>query len=479
MDTDKLRQKILDLAIHGKLVPQDPNDEPASELLKRIHAERERLVKEGKLKKDKNNTSDKSHYEKVPFEIPKSWVWITLGEIGSWQSGSTPSRARKDYYGGNIPWLRTGDLNDNYVSNIPCKITDKAREELSLRINPEGSVLLAMYGATIGKVGILKIPATTNQACCACTNFVCINNEYLFYFLLASKQSFIQKGTGGAQPNISKEIIVSTSIPLPSLSEQRRIVLKLKYYLKILDNICNNLNDISFITKHIRSKILDLALNGLLTEQDSHDEPAIELLKKINPNFKPCDNSHYKKIPVNWELCYLQDVCKIERGITFPASAKSLSHDKNMIPCIRTANVQDRLDLSNLWYIDKRYINGNVDKLVEKNDIILSSANSRELVGKTSYVYKDEGDITFGGFVLKIRSRGIDPMYLFFFLRYTYLSNIFKDIASQTTNIANISTLSLSNLVMAVPPLEEQKRISQTVKRIFIPLEKCVFEINN
>ena len=157
-----------------------------------------------------------------------------------------------------------------------------------------------MYGATIGKVGILKIPATTNQACCACTNFVCISNEYLFYFLLASKQSFIQKGTGGAQPNISKEIIVSTKIPLPSLNEQHRIVLKLKYYLKILDNIYGSINDINSIAKNIKLKILDLSLNGLLTKQDSHDEPAIELLKRINPNFKPCDNSHYRKLPRLW-----------------------------------------------------------------------------------------------------------------------------------------------------------------------------------
>ena len=184
MNTKALRQKILDLAIHGKLVPQDPNDEPASVLLERIRAEKERLVKEGKIKRPKKTkaTSDKPHYENVPFEVPNSWVWTTLGEIGNWQSGSTPSRLRKDYYGGNIPWLKTGDLNDGYISDIPEYITETALKETSVKLNPKDSVLIAMYGATIGKVGILSFPATTNQACCACTDYL-VKKMYLFCFI--------------------------------------------------------------------------------------------------------------------------------------------------------------------------------------------------------------------------------------------------------------------------------------------------------
>ena len=204
MDTKALRQKILDLAIHGKLVPQDPNDEPASVLLERIRAEKERLIKEGKIKKGKKSakTSDKPHY---PFELPKGWKWTTLGEIGSWQSGATPSRMNKDYYGGNIPWLKTGDLNDGTIIYIPEYITQRALEETSVRLNPKGSVLIAMYGATIGKIGILSFPATTNQACCACYEYS-INQMFLFYFLLANRENFIAMGGGGAQPNISKEL---------------------------------------------------------------------------------------------------------------------------------------------------------------------------------------------------------------------------------------------------------------------------------
>ena len=168
------KSKILDLAIHGKLVPQDPNDEPASELLKRINSKAE-------------ITCDNGHYPNIPFDIPRNWIWVELGKIGRWQSGSTPNRLNKAYYGGNIPWLKTGDLNDGYITHIPEYITEKALNETSVKLNPIGSVLIAMYGATIGKIGILTFAATTNQACCACDVFEGIEKEYLFYFLLSHK----------------------------------------------------------------------------------------------------------------------------------------------------------------------------------------------------------------------------------------------------------------------------------------------------
>ena len=222
------KNKILDLAIHGKLVAQDPNDEPASELLKRINPKA--II-----------ACDNGHYTKLPFMIPKNWVWGKLGQIGKWQSGSTPSRLNKDYYGGNIPWLKTGDLNDGYVTNIPENITEKALNETSVKLNPQGSVLIAMYGATIGKIGILKFPATTNQACCACNVFDSIEKEYLFYFLLSHREDFIKLGGGGAQPNISKEKIVNTYIPIPPQSEQQRIITVIRNTFSILDTIMESL----------------------------------------------------------------------------------------------------------------------------------------------------------------------------------------------------------------------------------------------
>ena len=213
------KSKILDLAIHGKLVPQDPMDEPASEMLKRINPKAEIAC-------------DNAQYGK----LPEGWCETVLGNIGTWQSGATPSRLRMDYYGGNIPWLKTGDLNDGIIESIPECITERALEETPVKLNPAGSILMAMYGATIGKIGILLKPAASNQACCACANYF-IAKMFLFYFLLANRERFIAMGGGGAQPNISKEKIIHTHIPLPPLQEQYRIVAKIEELFAQLDGI--------------------------------------------------------------------------------------------------------------------------------------------------------------------------------------------------------------------------------------------------
>ena len=217
------KSKILDLAIHGKLVPQDPTDEPATELLKRINPK-------AKI------TCDNPQYGK----LPNGWCETLLGNIGTWQSGATPSRLRKDYYSGSIPWLKTGDLNDGIVQSIPECITERALEETSVKLNPAGSILIAMYGATIGRIGILSKPATTNQACCACVDYL-PEKKFLFYFLLANRENFIAMGGGGAQPNISKEKIIHTHIPLPPRQEQHRIVAKIEELFAQLDDIASSL----------------------------------------------------------------------------------------------------------------------------------------------------------------------------------------------------------------------------------------------
>ena len=221
------KSKILDLAIHGRLVSQDPNEEPAIELLKRINPE--------------FTPCDNGHYTQLPFEVPQNWSWTTLGKIGKWQSGSTPNRLNKDYYNGNIPWLKTGDLNDGYITHIPEYITEKALNETSVKLNPTGSVLIAMYGATIGKIGILTFPATTNQACCACEVFNGIDREFIFLFLLSHREEFIKMGGGGAQPNISKEKIINTYIPLPPFTEQKRIINVVNKIFAQLDAIMESL----------------------------------------------------------------------------------------------------------------------------------------------------------------------------------------------------------------------------------------------
>ena len=243
----KLKKSVLQEAIQGKLVPQSPDDEPASVLLERIKAEKAKLFKEGKLKKKDLVDSvifkgdDNKYYEKVgsqvsciedeiPFEVPLNWCWARMGSIGDWGSGSTPQRGNPAYYGGNILWLKTGELNNSVVYNTEEKITEKALKECSLRLNKVGDVLIAMYGATIGKVAIAGCEMTTNQACCGCTPYK-IYNKYLFHFLIASKDAFIKKGEGGAQPNISREKLIHHLIPIPPIQEQYRIVEKLEFVI--------------------------------------------------------------------------------------------------------------------------------------------------------------------------------------------------------------------------------------------------------
>ena len=230
------KKAILQEAVQGRLVPQIATEGNAKDLLaeiKKSHTDLQISTKSAGAKSDLRSKSQirvtKKELppitaEEIPFDIPDSWCWCRLGEIGDWKSGSTPSRTKPEFYNGNIPWLKTGDLNDGYITEIPEFVSDLALENCSMRLNPVGSVLIAMYGATIGKVGILNIPATTNQACCACICPDGLFNKYLFYYLMSQKTSFTEQAEGGAQPNISREKIVNYLIPLPPLAEQKRIV---------------------------------------------------------------------------------------------------------------------------------------------------------------------------------------------------------------------------------------------------------------
>ena len=358
MDTKALRQKILDLAIRGKLVPQDPKDEPASVLLERIHAEKQQMVKDGKLKpKDiKNDTvifkvDDNLHYEKfadgsvkcvedeIPFELPEGWEWTRLGCIGNWQSGATPSRRHPEYYGGSIPWLKTGDLNDGFINSVSEYITEEGINNSSAVLNPVGSVLIAMYGATIGKLGIANIEVTTNQACCACLPILIIN-QYLFYFLMYQKKYFIEKAVGGAQPNISKKKIVATLFPVPPFREQKKIVSTVNNLLSKIDSIVKNKNEITNTIITTKSKILDLAIRGKLVPQDPNDEPASALLERIQSKkeelikqgkikrnkkesviFKGSDNSYYEKygekLPSGWVITNFETLLSYEQPTNY------------------------------------------------------------------------------------------------------------------------------------------------------------------
>ncbi|WP_454988434.1 restriction endonuclease subunit S, partial [Capnocytophaga leadbetteri] len=301
MNIKQLRQTILDRAIRGQLVSQDPTDEPASVLLERIRAEKEELIKEKKLKREKRESQP---IEEVTFEIPEGWVWCRLGEIGIWGSGVTPSRNKKEYYDGNIPWLKTGDLNDSYIYETSELITDLAVKDCSLKKIPIGSVLIAMYGATIAKLGLLEIEVTINQACCACTPFSGIVNKFLFYYLFSQKQNIKDKAEGGAQPNISKEKLINFPFPLPPLKEQHRIVQKIEQLFALVDIIEVNKKALEKLIERAKSQVLNDAVAGKLTHQDPNDEPAEELLKRIGKTTAP-DTPYEKMLPKGWAWCKL------------------------------------------------------------------------------------------------------------------------------------------------------------------------------
>ena len=234
-NVSELRKAILQLAVMGKLVPQNPNDPPASALLKEIEAEKKRLVKAGKIKAPKPLPPVTE--EEKPYGLPQGWEWVRLGEIGIWKSGSTPSRTNSSYYGGEIPWVKSGEVKQGRIKHTEETITALALNQCSLSLNPKGAVLVAMYGANIGEVGILDIEATTNQAVCACTTFTAFDERYLLNLIVSLKPYFISQGAGAAQPNISREKIIATPFPLPPLKEQHRIVVKIDELMALCDSL--------------------------------------------------------------------------------------------------------------------------------------------------------------------------------------------------------------------------------------------------
>ena len=408
------------------------------------------------------NSSDTPHYENVPFEVPENWEWTTLGEIGTWQSGATPSRLRKDYYDGNIPWLKTGDLNDGLITDIPEFITQKALDETSVKLNPIGSILIAMYGATIGKIGILTFPATTNQACCACSDYK-IEQMYLFYFLLANKKVFIAMGGGGAQPNISKEKIAVTFMPLPPLTEQQRIVVEIERWFKLIDAIDQSKADLQTTITQTKSKILDLAIHGKLVPQDPNDEPASELLKRINPKAEiTCDNEHSRKLPYNWCLCNLGDVCMLENGFAFSSD----QYKAKGTPLIRISNIKDNeISLSSCVFINEGY---EEKYIVHSGDLLI--AMSGATTGKMG-IYNQKYVAYLNQRVGNIKI--VDSNLLFDKYRNYFLFSQKNKILELAYGGAqpNISGKVINSLFVPLPPLAEQKRIVKKIEELFLVID--------
>ena len=319
MDTKALRQKILDLAIHGKLVPQDPNDEPASVLLERIKAEKERLIKEGKIKRSKKSakTSDTPHYENVPFEVPKSWVWCKLEDIVCELKYGTSEKSSSV---GKIAVLRMGNITNvgtiDY-SNLVYSSNDEDIEQYSLE---KYDLLFNRTNSSewVGKTAIYKDEQPAIYAGYLIRiRPLLISPDYLNTVMNSGyyrEWCYNVKTDAVNQSNINAKKLSQLMIPIPPLREQGRIVAEIDKWISLIDIVKNGKGDLQTVIKQAKSKILDLAIHGKLVPQDPNDEPAIELLKRINPDFTPCDNGHYTQLPEGWQIAPMQTLCKLTDG---------------------------------------------------------------------------------------------------------------------------------------------------------------------
>ena len=333
----------------------------------------------------------------------------------------------------------------------------------SAKLNPVGSVLIAMYGATIGKLGILTFPATTNQACCACIEYDAIDPMFLFYFLLSQRTAFIAKGGGGAQPNISKEIIVKTYIPLPPFLEQQRIVAEIERWFSLIDIIENGKNDLQNIIKQTKNKILDLAIHGKLVSQDPNDEPAIELLKRINPGFTPCDNGHSEKfpyeIPESWVWCSHNSILDISGGAQ---PSKNYFENKPKPNYIRLYQIRDYGESPVPVYIPINL----ASKQAKKGDILLARYGGS--LGKVFHAEQGAYNVAMAKVIFKFENLIYKEFAYYYYLSDLYQGKL-KEISRTAQTGFNITDF--NDMYFPLPPINEQQRIVQKMEELFSSLD--------
>ena len=481
MNAQDLKNSILQLAIQGKLVEQREEEGTAKELLEKIEAEKKQLIKKGKIKKQKDLPVIKE--AEIPFDIPESWEWVRVGEIGSWSAGATPSRSNSKYYGGDVPWLKTGDLNDGYIKEIPEFISEEALKKTSVRINPIGSVLMAMYGATIGKLGILNIEATTNQACCACISYSIVYNKYLFYFLMSQRRVYIKMGAGGAQPNISKEKIVNSIVPLPPLEEQKRIVAKIEELMPYVDKYNVAYSEVEELNKKfpedMQKSILQYAIQGKLVEQREEEGTAEELYKQIQEEKKKLiKEGKIKKtkalpeitedeipfdIPENWKWVRMGDISLNIGDIDHKMPSTVADGYSYVSPLNFT---KDGIDYDGAKKISQNDFEQLSKKIKpERNDIIFPRYGT---IGVIRMVDTDrEFLVSYSCCTIKNIEKYVYPMYVFYTLKSWLIKKEINRYINKTTQ-PNVGLESIKKFIFPLPPLKEQKRIVEKIQELFL-----------
>ena len=428
MDTKALRQKILDLAIHGKLVPQDPNDEPASVLLERIKAEKERLIKEGKIKRSKKSakTADTPHYENV---LPKGWCLSTLGEVFTLQAGKN---------------ITAKDIKDAVTEShhYKCYGGNGVRGFVAL-YNREGDFpIIGRQGALCGNINIAKGKFYATEHAVVVESYCDVDLMWAYYILITLNLN--QYATATAQPGLSVAVINDVCIPIPPRKEQERISKEIEHWFALIDQIEQEKSDLQTIIKQTKSKILDLAIHGKLVPQDPDDEPAIELLKRINPDFTPCDNGHYTQLPNGWCECQLENIVKYEQPQAY--IVKSTDYDDRYLTPVLTAG---------------------------KSFIIGYTNETEGIYQNTPCIIFDDftTDSKLVDFPFKVKSSAMKILRVADSIEIEYVA-MFMNITRLIGDTHKRYWISeYSKLCIPIPPKEEQKRIANAVNVMFKKLD--------
>ena len=475
MDTKKLRQKILDLAIRGKLVPQDPNDEPASVLLERIRTEKERLIKEGKIKRSKKTVSDDEI--EAPFEIPESWEWVRLDALSDIKGGKRIPHGM-DF--SKVPtehvYLRVTNMKCHTIIENEIKYIDEEVFQIIKNYTISSDDLYLTIAGTIGDVGLIppkfsNMNLTENAA--KLTNLLC-DKQFLMYALLSTfvQNHFSSRFHQVAQPKLSIETASSAIIALPPLAEQKRIANEVERWFTLIDELESNEGDLLKAIDKAKSKILDLAIHGKLVPQDPNDEPAIELLKRINPKFESCDEKDSLTLPTSWQLCSVKDVFQIN-----PKTNASDSLDAAFVPM---SSIEDQYNNKFVFETKKWGVIKRGYTHFQDGDIAVAKI-SPCLENRKSVVLKDmPNGIGAGTTELNVfRSEIVNPVYgLFFFKSNLFISRCvgtFNGVVGQQ----RVATKIIEDIDFPLPPLSEQKRIVAKIEDLFAVLDSIKDSLEN
>ncbi len=466
MDTKKLRQKILDLAIHGKLVPQDPNDEPASVLLERIRAEKERLIKEGKIKRSRKSakTSDTHHYpQDVPFEVPKGWVWTTLEEITSKiGSGSTPKGS--NYSEEGIPFFRSQNVYNEGLVYEDIKFISDATHQLMIGTEVHSKdLLLNITGGSLGRCAI--VPAdfqigNVSQHVCIIRSILVLSS-YVHTFILSPFFKKTMNITGSGREGLPKYNLEKMFLPIPPLKEQERIIKEIEHWFTFIDTIEQSKVNLQTAIKQTKNKILDLAIHGKLVPQDPNDEPASELLKRINPKAQiTCDNEHSEKLPQNWTLA---------KGKNIFAPMKSTKPKDKEFQYIDIDSIDNRRQIiRKIKTIQTKNAPSRASRFTQKNDVVFSMV--RPYLRNIAKVANDNCIASTGFYVCSSISQILNSDYCYYLMTSDYVVNGLNQFM-KGDNSPSINKGHIDNWLFALPPLVEQQRIVQKIETLFSVLD--------